>query len=152
MRALLRDLNLAVAAAFAQRIGHQPHERDVLAARLAHAVVGGVQAFQRGLLFAVRELREEPGQGAALLEGEVVIVHGVKRYTNPPAASHLGGVGEGMILSLGEMGTGFMSQRAKVLWVIALAIFPLVALSGFTIWQQYLRDQFIISNERTNFT
>ena len=45
-----------------------------------------------------------------------------------------------------------MSQRAKVLWVIALAIFPLVALSGFTIWQQYLRDQFIISNERTNFT
>ena len=45
-----------------------------------------------------------------------------------------------------------MSQRAKVLWVIAFAIFPLVALSGFTIWQQYLRDQFIISNERTNFT
>lgn len=45
-----------------------------------------------------------------------------------------------------------MSQRAKVLWVIALAIFPLVALSGFTIWQQYLRDQFIVSSERTNFT
>ena len=45
-----------------------------------------------------------------------------------------------------------MSQRAKVLLVIALAIFPLVALSGFTIWQQYLRDQLIVSNERTNFT
>ena len=45
-----------------------------------------------------------------------------------------------------------MSQRAKVLWVIALAILPLVALSGFTIWQQYLRDQFVVSNERTNFT
>ena len=45
-----------------------------------------------------------------------------------------------------------MSQRAKVLWVIALAIFPLVALSGFTIWQQYLRDQFVVSTERTYFT
>ena len=44
-----------------------------------------------------------------------------------------------------------MSQRAKVLWVIALAIFPLVALSGFTIWQQYLRDEGIISAERTYF-
>ncbi|MEA3194895.1 MAG: hypothetical protein QOD26_3228 [Betaproteobacteria bacterium] len=45
-----------------------------------------------------------------------------------------------------------MSQRAKVLWVIALAIFPLVALSGFTIWQQYLRDVFVVSTERTYFT
>lgn len=45
-----------------------------------------------------------------------------------------------------------MSQRGKVLLVIALAIFPLVALSGFTIWQQYLRDQSIISSERTSFT
>jgi len=45
-----------------------------------------------------------------------------------------------------------MPQRAKVLWVIALAIVPLVALSGFTIWQQYLRDQFIVSSERSNFT
>jgi signal transduction histidine kinase len=44
-----------------------------------------------------------------------------------------------------------MSQRAKVLWVIALAILPLVALSGFTIWQQYLRDEFVVSNERTHF-
>src|SRR6185295_16281755 len=44
-----------------------------------------------------------------------------------------------------------MSQRAKVLWVIALAIVPLVALSGFTIWQQYLRDEALISNERTYF-
>jgi signal transduction histidine kinase len=45
-----------------------------------------------------------------------------------------------------------MSQRAKVLWVIALAIFPLIALSGFTIWQQYLRDEFLVSTERTYFT
>ena len=45
-----------------------------------------------------------------------------------------------------------MSQRAKVLWVIALAILPLVALSGFTIWQQYLRDTFVVSTERTYFT
>ena len=44
-----------------------------------------------------------------------------------------------------------MSQRAKVLWVIALAVFPLVALSGFTIWQQYLRDEFVVSTERTYF-
>jgi signal transduction histidine kinase len=44
-----------------------------------------------------------------------------------------------------------MSQRAKVLWVIALAIFPLVALSGFTIWQQYLRDEALVSTERTYF-
>src|SRR5258705_4423068 len=44
-----------------------------------------------------------------------------------------------------------MSQRAKVLWVIPLAIFPLVALSGFTIWQQYLRDTFVVSTERTYF-
>src|SRR5712692_1605304 len=44
-----------------------------------------------------------------------------------------------------------MSQRARVLWVIALAILPLVALSGFTIWQQYLRDQFVVSTERTYF-
>ncbi|HUQ25646.1 MAG TPA: ATP-binding protein [Burkholderiales bacterium] len=44
-----------------------------------------------------------------------------------------------------------MSQRAKVLWVIALAILPLVALSGFTIWQQYLRDVFVVSTERTYF-
>jgi signal transduction histidine kinase len=44
-----------------------------------------------------------------------------------------------------------MSQRAKVLLVIALAVFPLVALSGFTIWQQYLRDEALISNERTYF-
>jgi len=44
-----------------------------------------------------------------------------------------------------------MSQRAKVLLVIALAIFPLVALSGFTIWQQYLRDEALIANERTYF-
>src|SRR4249920_3269450 len=52
---------------------------------------------------------------------------------------------------LGETGTRFMSQRAKVLWVIALAIFPLVALSGFTIWQQYLRDEGMVSAERTYF-
>ena len=45
----------------------------------------------------------------------------------------------------------FMSQRSRVLWVIALAILPLVALSGFTIWQQYLRDQFVVSTERTYF-
>lgn len=45
-----------------------------------------------------------------------------------------------------------MSQRARVLWVIALAILPLVALSGFTIWQQYLRDEFLVSTERTYFT
>jgi signal transduction histidine kinase len=38
-----------------------------------------------------------------------------------------------------------MSQRARVLWVIVLAIIPLLALSGFTIWQQYLRDQFIVA-------
>ena len=44
-----------------------------------------------------------------------------------------------------------MSQRARVLWVISLAILPLVALSGFTIWQQYLRDQFVVSTERTYF-
>jgi signal transduction histidine kinase len=44
-----------------------------------------------------------------------------------------------------------MSQRAKVLWVIALAIFPLVALSGFTIWQQYLRDEGMVSAERIFF-
>src|SRR5437762_9621411 len=44
-----------------------------------------------------------------------------------------------------------MSQRAKVLWVIAFAIFPLVALSGFTIWQQYLRDEALVSSERTYF-
>jgi len=44
-----------------------------------------------------------------------------------------------------------MTQRARVLWVIALAILPLVALSGFTIWQQYLRDQFVVSTERTYF-
>src|ERR1044071_7064314 len=44
-----------------------------------------------------------------------------------------------------------MSQRAKVLWVIVLAVIPLVALSGFTIWQQYLRDEALISNERTYF-
>src|SRR5882672_469088 len=44
-----------------------------------------------------------------------------------------------------------MSQRAKVLWVIALAILPLVALSGFTIWQQYLRDEGMVSAERTYF-
>jgi len=44
-----------------------------------------------------------------------------------------------------------MSQRAKVLLVIALAIFPLVALSGFTIWQQYLRDEALVSTERTYF-
>jgi signal transduction histidine kinase len=44
-----------------------------------------------------------------------------------------------------------MSQRAKVLWVVALAIFPLVALGGFTIWQQYLRDQAMVSTERAFF-
>ncbi len=44
-----------------------------------------------------------------------------------------------------------MSQRARVLWVIGLAILPLVALSGFTIWQQYLRDEFVVSTERTYF-
>src|SRR6266849_1325475 len=44
-----------------------------------------------------------------------------------------------------------MSQRARVLWVISFAILPLVALSGFTIWQQYLRDQFVVSTERTYF-
>ena len=44
-----------------------------------------------------------------------------------------------------------MSQRAKVLWVIALAIVPLIALSGFTIWQQYLRDEAMVSAERTYF-
>ena len=49
----------------------------------------------------------------------------------------------------GEAST--MSQRAKVLLVIALAVLPLVALSGFTIWQQYLRDEALISTERTYF-
>jgi signal transduction histidine kinase len=44
-----------------------------------------------------------------------------------------------------------MSQRAKVLWVIVLAILPLVALSGFTIWQQYLRDEGMVSAERIYF-
>jgi signal transduction histidine kinase len=44
-----------------------------------------------------------------------------------------------------------MSQRAKVLSVIALAVLPLVALSGFTIWQQYLRDEGMVSAERTYF-
>ena len=44
-----------------------------------------------------------------------------------------------------------MSQRAKVLWVIALTIVPLIALSGFTIWQQYLRDEAMVSTERTYF-
>src|SRR4026209_993563 len=44
-----------------------------------------------------------------------------------------------------------MSQRAKVLWVIALAIVPLVALSGFTIWQQYLRDEAMVAAERPYF-
>jgi len=44
-----------------------------------------------------------------------------------------------------------MTQRSRVLWVIGLAILPLVALSGFTIWQQYLRDQFVVSTERTYF-
>jgi hypothetical protein len=32
-----------------------------------------------------------------------------------------------------------------------LAILPLVALSGFTIWQQYLRDEGMVSAERTYF-
>lgn len=44
-----------------------------------------------------------------------------------------------------------MSQRAKVLWVIALTILPLVALSGFTIWQQYLRDEQLVMTERGYF-
>src|SRR5262245_25325132 len=44
-----------------------------------------------------------------------------------------------------------MPQRAKVLWVIALAVLPLVALSGFTIWQQYLRDESVIATERAYF-
>ena len=39
-----------------------------------------------------------------------------------------------------------MSQRAKVLWVIVLAVIPLVALSGFTIWQQYLRDEALLAD------
>jgi signal transduction histidine kinase len=44
-----------------------------------------------------------------------------------------------------------MSQRARVLWVIVAVILPLVALSGFTIWQQFVRDEFVVSTERTYF-
>ena len=90
--------NLAAGAAPAQGIGHQPDEGDVPAARFADAVIGCVQPFQRGVAFSFRELGEKAGEGAALLEGEIVVVHGVKRYTNPPGASNPAGVGEGIIL------------------------------------------------------
>src|SRR6185436_1932637 len=93
-----RKLKSAGGAALAQRIRHQPDERDVRTARLAHAIVRRVQAFEGGLPLFIRKLGEKPGEGAALLEGEVVVVHGVKRYTNPPGASNPVGVGEGIIL------------------------------------------------------
>ncbi len=41
-----------------------------------------------------------------------------------------------------------MSQRARILWVIVLAILPLVALSGLGLWQQYRHVQQRIAGER----
>ena len=41
-----------------------------------------------------------------------------------------------------------MSQRARILWVIVLAILPLVALSGLGLWQQYRHVQERIAGER----
>jgi hypothetical protein len=69
------ELKLAGGAALAQRIRHQPDERDVRPARLANAIVRGVQAFEGGLPYVIGKLREKPSEGAALLEGEVVVVH-----------------------------------------------------------------------------
>src|SRR3954462_4913058 len=113
MRALLPDLNLAAAATLAQRVGHQPDERDVLAAGFADAIVGRVQALQSGLLFGLGELRQEPRQRASLFEREVVVVHAEKVHQSP-ASSYpaMGGKGN---MPDGETGKGFMSQRAKVL-------------------------------------
>ena len=41
-----------------------------------------------------------------------------------------------------------MSQRARILWVIAFAIVPLVALSGLTFWQQLQHEQARVAAER----
>jgi len=41
-----------------------------------------------------------------------------------------------------------MSQRARILWVIVLAILPLVALSGVGLWQQVKHEQARVAAER----
>src|SRR5687768_4727025 len=41
-----------------------------------------------------------------------------------------------------------MSQRGRVLWVIVLAILPLVVLSGFGLWQQLEHEEEQIAAER----
>jgi signal transduction histidine kinase len=41
-----------------------------------------------------------------------------------------------------------MSQRARILWVVVLAITPLAVLSGFSLWQQYLHERERIALER----
>ena len=41
-----------------------------------------------------------------------------------------------------------MSQRARILWVIVLAILPLVALSGIGLWQQLRHEETRIAGER----
>jgi len=41
-----------------------------------------------------------------------------------------------------------MSQRARILWVIVLAILPLVALSGIGLWQQLKHEEARIAGER----
>src|SRR5262249_8262013 len=117
MRARAADLNLAVAAALAQGIRHQPDEGDVLAAGFAHAIVRRLQALERSLSFGVGQLGEEPCEGAALFECEVVVVHAATVHQDAGAGSPRRGRGR-YDSFLGETGTEFMSQRAKVLWVI----------------------------------
>src|SRR3970040_1277551 len=41
-----------------------------------------------------------------------------------------------------------MSQRARILWVIVLAIAPLVVLSGVGLWQQVKHEESRIAAER----
>src|SRR6185436_9899910 len=94
MRAPGRTSNPTGGAALSQRIRHQPHERDVRAAGLAHAVVRRVQAIEGGMPFRLGELREEPGQSAALLEGEIVVVHAGKGTPNRVAGTTAGASGK----------------------------------------------------------
>src|SRR6185295_993110 len=102
MRAPGRTSNSAAGAASSQRLGHQAHERDVGAARFAHAVVGRVQALEGGVPFRLGKLGNEPGQSAALLESEIVVVHAEKGTPIPVAGATAGPLGKVLFLARGN--------------------------------------------------